>query len=279
MFWIFACLNRTKTIDKINAEAFKMDFLSKYIEEKRKKGIENLSNIQREKPIRDFVSAISGEKISIIAEIKKSSPSSGVIKDKDAVSCAIEYQEGGADAISVLTEQKYFKGDIKDLKSVSQISKIPVLRKDFIIHKSEIYESYINGADAFLLISECFTSPREIEEMILYGRKLGIEPLLEFFSEEGGEKAIKTSAKVIGINNRNLNTLDVDLKRGIELFKKFQNHLKGRIVVSESGIKSKEDILIFVRSGINKFLIGETLMRSQNPGELIKELKNPKGFK
>lgn len=252
-----------------------MSFLKEYIKEKKKKKTSvDFSKDQRDIPLRDFISTLCSGKVSIIAEVKRASPSSGIIKNKDAVLCAVEYQEGGADAISVLTEGKYFGGSLKDLKSVSQISKIPILRKDFITSESEVYESYINGADAFLLISECFENSKEIDDMIAYGKKLGIEPLLEFFSEEGGEKAIKTSAKIIGINSRDLNTLDVDLKRGLELFRKFSKYIANKIVVAESGIKSKEDILMFVKSGISRFLIGETLMKAQDPKNVIKTLKS-----
>ncbi|MCS7212650.1 MAG: indole-3-glycerol phosphate synthase TrpC [Candidatus Calescibacterium sp.] len=252
-----------------------MSFLLNYIEIKKKKNIvkRELFEVKRKlKPI-SFTEALEKDSICIIAEVKRASPSAGIIKLKDAVSCAKEYEEGGADAISVLTEKEYFGGDIEDLKSVSEIVKIPVLRKDFILDKDEIYESYIIGADSYLLISECFESYEDIEQMIEYGRNLGMEPLLEFFSDEGGNKAVKTSAKIIGINNRNLHTLEVDLKKGIELFEKFRNKLDGKIVVSESGIKSKKDIDTLVNVGITRFLIGETLMKSSNPGELIREFK------
>lgn len=253
-----------------------MSFLLKYISEKREK-IKEKEKIGKSKVRRipkDFVSALSKNQICIIAEVKKSSPSAGLIKDKNAVLCAKEYEEGGADAISVLTEEKYFGGSLKDLIDVSQNVKIPVLRKDFIISEEEIYESYLCGADAFLLIAESFDSHKDMEELIKYGRELGMEALCEFFSEEGGEKVIKTSAKIIGINSRNLHTLDVDINRAISLYKKFKAEIGSKIVVAESGIKTKEDIRKFLANGIKNFLIGETLMRAENPKQIIQEFKS-----
>lgn len=261
-----------------------MSFLLKYISEKKKRLFQKKSDVSclaasdsrilRRSGVRDLISSLSKSGISIVAEFKRASPTAGNISEKDIITYIKSYQDGGADAISILTEPNYFKGSLEDLKIASENTSLPVLRKDFITSEDEIRESFIFGADSFLLISEAFDNHKSIEDMISYGRSLGMEPILEFFSEEGGEKAIKTSAKIIGINSRDLHVLDVDLKRAISLLEKFKRYLENRIVIAESGMKSKDDIRMFLRYGIRRFLIGETLMRAEDPTNLIMELKS-----
>jgi len=232
-----------------------------------------------------FLRVFSGDGIRIIAEVKKASPSSGKIKDVDESEQAVLYARAGACAISVLTEKKFFGGDISHLVNVvSALVKngfeVPVLRKDFLIFATEVIESYEAGASSFLLISEALEKS-ELVELVSLGRKFGMEPLVECFSEEGMEKILSADdemkskgmegIKVIGINSRNLHTLDVSLDRAKSIFLKFKDFLSDKVVVAESGIKTKEDIKGFVDIGVRNFLIGETLMRAPDPEQKIKE--------
>ena len=223
-----------------------------------------------------FLKALSpSQKIVIIAEVKKASPSAGKIKETDVVEQAKIYQKGGADAISVLTEENYFGGSKDDLFKVANSINLPVLRKDFIIYEDEIYETKKLGASSILLISEALEHTK-LEEFIKLTQNVNLEPLVECFSEEGMEKIIKlkNQPKIIGINSRNLHTLEVDLNRIKQIYKKFRKFLENKIVVAESGIKTKKDISSIVKEGITRFLIGETLMKSENPAETIKEFKS-----
>ncbi len=223
-----------------------------------------------------FLKALStNKKIVIIAEVKKASPSAGKIKEIDVVEQAKIYQKGGADAISVLTEEIYFGGSKDDLIKVAKSINLPVLRKDFIIFEDEIYETKILGASSILLISEALENDY-LGEFIKIAQSINIEPLVESFSEEGMEKIIKlkNQPKIIGINSRNLHSLEVDLNRIKEIYKKFRKFLETKLVVAESGIKTKEDILSIAKEGITRFLIGETLMKSENPEETIKKFKS-----
>jgi indole-3-glycerol phosphate synthase len=223
-----------------------------------------------------FLKALSPDKkIVIIAEVKKASPSAGKIKEIDVVEQAKIYQNGGADAISVLTEEIYFGGSKDDLYKVAKSINLPVLRKDFIIFEDEIYETKRLGASSILLISEALENDH-LGEFIKIAQSINLEPLVESFSEEGMEKIIKlkNQPKIVGINSRNLHSLEVDLNRIKEIYKKFKKFLETKLVVAESGIKTKEDILSIAKEGITRFLIGETLMKSANPEVTIKEFKS-----
>ena len=264
-------------------------FLLHLIEEKRRQYAEKKLQYQNQYYYHSsppsFLGAICGDgKVHIIAEVKKASPSAGKIKQVDEVEQALTYVRGGASAISVLTEKKYFGGDISHLQKVVRALRerkfeIPVLRKDFVIFGWEVMETRKAGASSYLLISEAL-SEDELLELLLLGRKLGMEPLVECFSHEGMEKIIKVDSKlrkngegikIIGINSRNLHTLDVSLERAKKIFLDFKDFLSGKVVVAESGIKTKEDILGFLKLGINVFLVGETLMRAENPAKKIRE--------
>jgi len=220
---------------------------------------------------RNFKIAISSPgKINLICEIKRASPSSGLIcKDFQPKEIAQTYERNGAAAISILTEEKYFQGDILHLFSAKQSVKIPLLRKDFIIDEYQLYESRAFGADAVLLISSLLN----VEEMVNFMKiieNLGMEALLEVHSEEDLEKVLSTPADVIGINNRNLKDFTVDLKVTENLVKKIP---KGKIVVSESGIKSKEDVLLLKNVGINAILLGQVLLESEDIGRKLREMR------
>jgi len=222
-------------------------------------------------PARDFPSALKKEGINIIAEIKKASPSKGIIReDFDPVKIAKVYQENGASAISVLTDKEYFKGDVVFLKMVRQVVSLPLLRKDFIIDKRQILEAFAYGADSFLLIAGVLTEP-ELEELIRYGREFGMESLVEIHTFEEGAKAINAGAKIIGINNRNLETFEVDIDTSKRLAPEMKK-LGAEIVVSESGLSTKNQLLELKNCGVDAFLIGESLMKEKDIGAKLRQL-------
>ncbi len=207
--------------------------------------------------------------VGIIAEIKKASPSKGDIKpDLDPKKYAKEYTESGACAISVLTEKHYFKGSLDDLKAVRMVTSLPILRKDFTLSSYQIYEAKAAGADSILLIV-AMLSKEQLKDYLLLARELGMEPLVEINSEWELDKAIFANAQTIGINNRNLETLEVDLnvsKRVVPFF------IDGQIAVEASGISSPDDIRKGLDSKIFNFLVGESIVRAENTKEFIQSL-------
>ncbi len=217
-------------------------------------------------------SFIDEEGINIIAEIKKRSPSAGDIKRVDVKKQAKIYEEAGAFAISVLTDERYFGGSLEDLKDVKDTVRIPVLRKDFIIDEIQIYESRIHGADLVLLIVRILEKER-LKDFINLSRELGMTPLVEIFSEGEAEIALNAGAEYIGINNRDLDTLKIDLSLSERLIPELKKLGVKRIVV-ESGIEKTDDIKRFYKMGVNIFLIGTSLMKSEDPFHKIKELKS-----
>ena len=207
---------------------------------------------------------------TIISEVKKASPSAGLIaEDFNPVLIAEEYQKGSADAISVLTDVEYFKGDSRYLSEVKKNVKIPVLRKDFIISEEQIYEARCLGADSFLLIA-AILEIKQMQSFIELGRLLGMEPLIEVHNEEELEKILNTNAEIIGINNRNLRNFSVDINTAVKLIPMIPDD---KIIVGESGIKTIEDAQELYNAGCDSLLIGEFLMRSENKAGLIKKLK------
>ena len=219
----------------------------------------------------DFYSAFPKGKISLIAEVKKASPSAGVIvEDFDPVDIAKTYEKAGAAAISVVTDQKYFQGEIRFLERVKLSTKIPVLRKDFIIDESQIYESCRAGADAILLIARILTD-EQLEAFIGLTRKLKMRCLVEVHDEADTERALKSRARIIGINNRDLDSLAVDLQTTFNLIDKFPELKKG-IIISESGISSKEEVRALEKKGVSGILVGESLLKSSNIAEKIRKL-------
>ena len=220
-------------------------------------------------PTRDFIKAVSGNDIKIIAEVKKASPSKGIIKkDFNPVEIAKTYEMNGAAAISVLTEEKYFHGHIDYLREIKEEVSLPVLRKDFIFDEYQIYESRAAGADALLLIARVLEK-KEIEDFLDLSHDLSMSCLVEVHDEEELEKVLSTKAKLIGINNRDLKTFKTDIKTTLNLAIKIP---KDRIVVSESGINSYNDVDLLKRKGIHVFLVGESLMREKDIGKKLKEL-------
>lgn len=220
-------------------------------------------------PTRDFVKAIKGKGIKIIAEVKKASPSKGVIRaDFNPVEIAKIYETNGAAAISVLTEERYFQGRIDYLKEIKDAVSLPLLRKDFIFDEYQIYESRAAGADAILLIASILEK-KEIEEFRILSHSLGMSCLVEIHNEDEMEKVLSTKAKLIGINNRDLKTFKTDIKITLNLAAKIP---EDRTVVSESGINSYNDVDLLKRRGVHVFLVGEALMREKDIGRKLKEL-------
>ena len=206
---------------------------------------------------------------AIIAEIKRASPSKGLICDeKDPGFRGWLYEKSGAAAISVLTEEEYFRGNLEDLRIVKDSVGIPVLRKDFIIDPYQIYESRVHGADAVLLIVSLLAE-NELTLFLEICRRLNMCPLVEVHTREELIKALKCGADVVGINNRNLNTFKTDIEVTVELSKEIPGSV---LLVSESGIRGREDIVQLGYSGVDAFLIGETLMVHPSPGDKIREL-------
>jgi indole-3-glycerol phosphate synthase len=234
--------------------------------------IQELEKMAAGRAKRDFQKAVSGRSgVNIIAEIKKASPSAGIISGKfDPSEIAGKYSRSGAAAISVLTEEKYFKGELEYLSEARKNSDVPILRKDFLIDEYQLYEAAAYGADAALLIVSIL-EPQILTELIGRAREIGICPLVEIHDEKELDIAVKAGADVIGINNRNLKTLKVSLDTAARIIEKAP---KDKIYVVESGIKTRKEIEMYVNKGVNSFLIGETLMRSGDIPSMIGELKN-----
>tara|TARA_E500000178_G_scaffold356142_1_gene431944 strand:- start:3905 stop:4684 length:780 start_codon:yes stop_codon:yes gene_type:complete len=223
--------------------------------------------------IRPFVKKIEENKsaISIISEIKKASPSKGIIRsDFNPIEIGKIYEKNGATCLSILTDKKFFQGDDNFIKAVKREVSLPILRKDFIIDEWQIEESRYIGADCILLILSClsFNQAKEYED---YAHKLGMSVIVEVHDLNELELANKLNSKLIGINNRNLKTMEVDINTSIKLIKNLDN---GKIPISESGISSSKDLNKLRDAGFNTFLIGEAFMKENNITKMFESLKN-----
>lgn len=217
-----------------------------------------------------FEKALRNEGISFICEVKKASPSKGVIDPEFPYrQIAGQYEEAGAHAISVLTEPEYFKGSDTYLEEISEMVSVPVLRKDFIIDEYQIYESKLIGADAVLLICSLLDTDT-LKRYIEICDELGLSALAEAHTEDEIESAIAAGARVIGVNNRNLRTFEVDIRNCINLRKLVPEEI---IYVAESGIQTREDIAQLEKNGVNAVLIGEALMKSADKKAMLLHLK------
>ena len=209
--------------------------------------------------ISSFKDSLLHVKPAVIAEIKKASPSAGIIdQDFNPVKKAKEYEEMGATALSILTEEHFFMGSDKYLEDVKRISKLPILRKDFIISEYQIYESKLIGADCILLIASILDDDRLLSYSKL-ATELNLDFIIEVHDQEELDRAIVIKDSIIGVNNRNLKTFEVDINNSISLRKNFEGD---NIFISESGIKSSEDIKNLMANDISAFLIGESLMKN-----------------
>lgn len=217
-----------------------------------------------------FYNALNKAHISFICEVKKASPSKGIIaEDFDYTGIAKEYEQAGADAVSCLTEPYFFKGHDNYLKSIKEYIKIPVLRKDFIIDEYMIYQSVLLHADAVLLITGILDA-EQLKDYLLITKSLNISALVEVHDEYELEKALKAGSEIIGINNRDLKTFNVDINNSIRISKLVPDDIT---CVAESGIKTYEDVNILKENNIDGVLIGETLMREKDKVEALKKLR------
>lgn len=247
--------------------------LGRLSERKRSVSLQDLNERVLERaPARDFAQSIrrgENEKIRVIAEVKKASPSKGLLrKEFDPVKIALEYEEYGASAVSVLTEEDFFLGHPDYLRRIREAVGIPLLRKDFILDPYQVVEARALGADSFLLIMSLLADD-VVQDLISLGRELGMTALVEVHSEEEMDRALHSPAQVIGINNRNLSTFVTDIENTLHLM---QRGAADRIVVSESGIQAPGDLRRLERAGVDAVLVGETLIRARQPGVKLREL-------
>lgn len=257
--------------------------MSNILEQITEKTAEDLSKRKKKVSFTDFNSFEGFEKdrisfkkaldrskaVSIIAEVKKASPSKGIIRpDFDPVDIALRYEEGGASAISVLTDEPFFKGDLKYLESISKRVDIPLLRKDFIIDPYQIKEARAFGADAVLIIV-AITEGKQLEELIHAAREFGLDALVECYDQDDLDRINFDLVDILGVNNRDLKNFEVDVHRGISLLKQAPD---GTVLVSESGLSSGKDLALLQKEGIHSALIGEYFMRQKDPGQAVKVL-------
>lgn len=257
------------------------DFLSKIVEDKKQE-IEAAKKILSEKQLldqalmprkkRSFFKSLERPGpygVNIIAEIKRASPSKGVIcPDLNPVTYASQYELGGAAALSVLTDQRHFQGSVEDLKSARKSTKLPVLRKDFLISSYQLYESAVMGADAVLLITRILEQ-EQLKDYLNICNELKMDALVEIHSEKDLESANQAGARLIAINNRNLQSFETNIETAIRLKLLFEPH---QVAVAASGIRTRADIKKNQKSGIWNFLIGESLVRTKNPVNFLKSL-------
>ena len=242
-------------------------------EMKRRLPLHRLREAAQQKPrsaIRSFSRALShSQKLNLICEIKKASPSGGVLReDFQPLRIASQFEHAGAAAISILTEPHFFKGRPSYLKTVRRVTHLPILRKDFIFETYQIYETAVLEADAFLLIASLLTDT-ELRELIELGKSLEMEALVEIHSDDDLKKAVQAGASLLGINNRDLKTLTVD----IHTAKRLLPHVpKGCQVVVESGIEQHEHLLEYKSLGVHAFLIGTSIMKAPDIVEKIHNL-------
>lgn len=224
-------------------------------------------------PLRDFAAALSRDGINILAELKPASPSRGVLREPfDAVTLARSLEGSGAAALSILTEEEFFKGSLKNLREARKNIALPVLRKDFIFDPWQVWETRANDADSFLLIVAMLDDAL-LRELLDLGRELGMEPLVEVHTAAELERALAAGARIVGVNNRDLKTLSVRPEISLELIELMPDHC---IAVSESGLRSHGDLLRLRAAGFDAFLIGEHLMLAADPGAALGDLLGTK---
>ena len=249
-----------------------MNILDRILEVKRREiaaAKARLPNPKPTGPVRDFVAALQKTRPAVIAEIKKASPSRGVLRaDFDPAAIARTYERSGAACMSVLTDKEFFQGDPDHLKAARVACALPALRKDFVIDPWQVHESRMIGADCILLIAACL-SREEMRELENVALSLGMVVLVEVHDGDELEKAAALKTPLLGINNRNLKTFETRLETTIDLLPRVP---KGKIVVTESGILSPADVARMRGHGIETFLVGEAFMRAADPGAALKTL-------
>ena len=262
------------------------DILDKIVTVKR----EEIAQSMRQKPLelvradaesrvmtRDFVGAmrakITSGKPAVIAEIKKASPSKGVLReDFVPADIAQTYAEHGAACLSVLTDRQFFQGQVDYLKQARASCQLPVLRKDFMVDAYQIYESRAMGADCILLIAACLDDA-QMADLEAIARNLDMAVLVEVHDRAEAERALKLKTPLLGINNRDLKTFEVSLDTTLSMLRNMPElQSDGRLVVTESGVLSRDDVLRLGSAGVNAFLVGEAFMRAADPGQALAEL-------
>lgn len=221
-------------------------------------------------PVRDFLAAITAPgPIKLIAEVKKASPSAGLIReDFHPATIAKIYEKHGASCISVLTDEQYFQGHLDYLREVRAAVEIPVLRKDFILDEYQLVEARAAGADAVLLIAECLT-PAELSELHTQANDLGLTALVELYEPDNLPAVLAAGAVLIGVNNRDLRTFEVNLHHTLDIRRQVPSD---KLLVGESGIKTHDDVQLLADAGVNAILVGESLMREADIGKAVENL-------
>lgn len=217
----------------------------------------------------DFKEALQKDGVSVIAEVKKGSPSKGVIRpDFDPLDTALRYEEGGASAISVLTDKPFFMGDLEYLSAISKRVRLPLLRKDFIVEPFQIKEARAYGADAVLIIV-AITEGNQLNELLAAAEEFELSALVECYDQQDFDRLSFDNVDILGVNNRDLKNFEVDVHRGISIL---QQAPEETVLVSESGLSSGKDMALLKREGIHAALIGEYFMRQPDPGQAVKDL-------
>jgi indole-3-glycerol phosphate synthase len=256
-------IKKTKEDLEVREKEFTLDWLGRSL----------AFNARQPRPIHDYLRSTDDEPYRIIAEVKKASPSKGIIReDFDPLAIAQAYERGGANAISVLTEPHFFKGSLDYLAGIRRYVGTPLLRKDFIVSKYQVLESLVYGADFILLIAKALTRA-DLKELLNYSRHLGMEPLVEIHDKADLTKAIFAGADIIGINHRNLETFEMDMELCHKLIPLIPN---GKIIVAESGIYEHGQLEDMRKAGVDAFLVGESFMRQDDVEAAIRKLKTGK---
>ncbi|MET8869959.1 indole-3-glycerol phosphate synthase TrpC [Nonomuraea sp. NPDC004580] len=224
---------------------------------------------ERAQPPRDAMAALGGDRISVIAEVKRSSPSKGALAAiADPAALAADYEAGGAHVISVLTERRKFGGSLDDLAAVRARVDIPILRKDFILTSYQLWEARAHGADLALLMVVCLEQ-EALVSLIERAESIGLTPLVEVHTEEELERAVAAGARVIGVNARNLKTLEVDR----DVFAKIAPKIPDNVIkIAESGVRGPHDLLAYARAGADAVLVGESLVTGKDPRKAVEAL-------
>ena len=224
-------------------------------------------------PPLDFLGALTKNEqanhVSLIAEVKKASPSKGVIRDDfDPLEIARAYANSGASCISVLTDEHFFQGSLDYLKQIRRVVSKPLLRKDFVLDEYQVWEARAAGADAVLLISECL-QPDQMNRLHEQVTELGMTALVELYDSRNIEAVLACNPTLVGVNNRDLNTFEIDLNHSIRIKKQLPHSIA---MVSESGIFTHQDVLLMQQNGVDAVLVGESLMRSEDIGSAVRSL-------
>jgi indole-3-glycerol phosphate synthase len=228
-----------------------------------------LEHLEMAPPVRDCLPNLLSEEISIISEIKRSSPSKGSLAPiDDAAGLAAQYEQAGAAVISVLTERRRFGGSLDDLDIVRKAVDIPVLRKDFMVSEYQFYEARAHGADVVLLIVAAL-SQNQLDDYYQLSKELGMKALVEVHTHDELERALEISPEIVGVNSRNLKTLEVDTQAFSQLIPQIPS---GIARVAESGISKRDDVVFAQECGATAILVGEALVRAQSPSVAINEL-------